>query len=382
MKVCIALEHHLFDTIGGAEYQAHLLALEIASRPGVEVFYLCRGTHSPGEESLPYRIVRLGTARGIRRRAVVFDTATLWKTLKRLAPDVIYQRTKLSYTGVCSAYARRAGIPMVYHTALENDLIRSLRRFSVGNFVFDVAESVMGNWGIQHASQVIVQTTEQTGLLRKNFRREPTLLVKNFQPLPAALPRKANARTRVLWVANIKPFKRPEVFVQLAERFRDRSDVEFIMVGTPSKHRRYVNLEAETRALPNFRFLGRQPLEEVNRLLESADLFVNTSLHEGFPNTYIQAWARGAVVASLGVDIDEGMRAQGVGFCCGDFEELHRTVAELADSAARRAAVAARAFEWVHSQHSMQNAARLTDLMLHAASTGVSSAPTKKTPAL
>ena len=61
-------------------------------------------------------------------------------------------------------------------------------------------------------------------------------------------------------------------------------------------------------------------------------MFVNTSLYEGFPNTFIQAWSHGAVVASLTVDIDGGMEAQGVGYCAGSFDRLEKIIDRLVSS--------------------------------------------------
>ena len=77
--------------------------------------------------------------------------------------------------------------------------------------------------------------------------------------------------------------------------------------------------------------------------MASAAIHVNTSSYEGFPNTFIQAWARGCVVATLTVDPDEqGMEALGIGFCAGNFERLCVIIDELARSPERRQAVAER----------------------------------------
>ncbi len=51
-------------------------------------------------------------------------------------------------------------------------------------------------------------------------------------------------------------------------------------------------------------FCGAISQQEVNAELANAHVLVNTSLYEGFPNTFIQAWMRRTVVVSLNVNPD------------------------------------------------------------------------------
>jgi glycosyltransferase involved in cell wall biosynthesis len=206
-------------------------------------------------------------------------------------------------------------------------------------------------------------------VLRERFARESAAVVRNFQPLPAGLPQKADRPVEVFWVANLKEVKRPELFVQLAESFSGRDDLKFTMAGRPAPLRgRYRPLMERIARTPNLEYLGELPIEAVNQRMAAAAIHVNTSSHEGFPNTFIQAWAQGAVVATIAVDPDEaGMEELGIGICAGSFEGLRRTIDQLARSPERRRAIAARAFAFAHANHSLAQGARLADLMLAAA---------------
>jgi glycosyltransferase involved in cell wall biosynthesis len=143
------------------------------------------------------------------------------------------------------------------------------------------------------------------------------------------------------------------------------------MVGMPSTNQRFASLMLEIEKCSNLRYFGGLPLENVNVLMSQADILVSTSRYdgEGFPNTFIQAWNNGAVVVSLSVDIDDGLEAQGVGYCAGNVDRLNAIVAELARSTETRRAIAKRSFEHVHKWHSMANATELADFMLNVAGT-------------
>jgi len=101
--------------------------------------------------------------------------------------------------------------------------------------------------------------------------------------------------------------------------------------------------------------------------MSEAVVHVNTSTFEGFPNTFLQAWARGAIVATLAVDPDECMEALGIGYCAGTMERLRAFIDDLSRSAEKRQKIAVQAFAFVHEKHGMTQGARLADLILQAA---------------
>jgi len=370
VHVCLVVESHPFANMGGAEYQAHLLAMEFSRRAGVRTTYLSRFV--PAEAEIPYDVRQMGqpTVRG--RRAALLDAQRLWTSLRELQPDVIYQRIKQSYTAVCALYARHSGIPLFFHAASEQDVDTSWRqrRWSM-NTPLDFAEVAAGNWGVRHASHVIVQTHEQAILLRANMQRGASLVVRNFQPLPVQQQRIDHPGVCVVWVGNLKPVKRPHLYVELAHRLQVHPEIQFLMVGRPGAERGMPQLMSEIAATPNIKFLGELTLDEVNALMDRADILVNTSNFEGSPNTFIQAWAHGVVVTSLAVDVDGGMETQGIGFCRRDMAQLAQIIAELARSPDWRRSVAERAFSYVHREHSLDNAMRLADTMLSTAQRAV-----------
>jgi glycosyltransferase involved in cell wall biosynthesis len=372
LKACVIVQNHPGVTMGGAQYQGHLLAEELARRADVEVTYLARDIPADAAKRFgtDYAIRSMGTWHGIRRRAAWFDAPQLLRTLRALQPDVIYQQMRQSYTGVCAYYARQARVPFFFQIASDLDIDPAW--FSGGissNLPFDLAETAAGLWGLRRTDYILAQTTRQARLLRERLGLEAAAVVRNFQPLPARLPEKAQAPIEVFWVANFKEVKRPELFVQLAEAFHGRKDIQFTMAGRPSgQRRRFAPLMERIGQMENLRYLGELPMEEVNKQMARAHIHVNTSAFEGFPNTFIQAWAQGAIVTTIAVDPDEeGMERLGIGICAGTFERLRSVIDELARNPERRRAMAACAFEFAHENHGLDRGARLADLMLEKA---------------
>jgi len=357
----------MFARMGGAEYQAHHLATELEGRDGVTVTYLAHAVPERISQS-SYLIRKIAGDNALNRRAVLFDAITLWRTLNELRPDVIYQRGKQGYTAICAHYAKRAGIPLVFHAASETDVNgRWRRRWLSMNAPFDLLEVAAGNWGVRRATCIVVQSKRQEVLLREFFGRSAVKVMRNFQPIPGSLPMKRSTGLRVLWVGNIKEVKRPDLFLELAGRLAGFPDIEFWMVGRPANYRSMRATMAAIHRSERVRFLGELPIDDVNGLMAEADVFVNTSNFEGFPNTFIQAWSRGAVVASLNVDIDGGMEAQGVGYCARSMTRLTETIVRLRAEPKLRQEISERAFAVARRDYSLRNAEELADLVLRVA---------------
>jgi glycosyltransferase involved in cell wall biosynthesis len=127
----------------------------------------------------------------------------------------------------------------------------------------------------------------------------------------------------ILWVGRIHPTKRPEMFLELARRLPRR---RFVMVGGAGQGvgDYYEKIRAEAATLPNVEATGFLPLARVEPWFDRARVFVNTSVFEGMPNTFLQAWSRD--VPTVGT-VDVGAAVHHV---VGDVESLATQVERLA----------------------------------------------------
>jgi glycosyltransferase involved in cell wall biosynthesis len=222
-------------------------------------------------------------------------------------------------------------------------------------------------YGIRRASCIVTQTSDQAKLLERNYRRKANAIIPNFHPLPGEKLDKSGELT-VTWVAGLKPWKRPEAFLDLANALEDLASVRFVMVGPESSGsgaRSWASaLLQRIHSTPNLEYRGGQTQAQVNGLLARSHVFVNTSDYEGFPNTFIQAWMREAAVVSLDVDPDSLLEHEGLGIVCGNSSErLAAAVRSLITDPAMRGRYAAKARGYALSRHSLANAEQLARLL-------------------
>jgi glycosyltransferase involved in cell wall biosynthesis len=368
-RLCIVTPAHSSTTAGGSEFQIDCLLETLIPQGRFEVYYL---TSFVADESIvdSYRIVRIGDGVRAPRFGYLTHAAPLYRALSKVRPSVIYQRVAGGYSAISAHYARRHDARFVWHIAHDSDVLPDMS-LEGRNPLRRYLEKRSVEYAIRHADCIIAQTAYQSQLLERNYRRKADAIVPNFQPAPRESIDKSGPLT-VVWIASLKPWKRPEAFVSLAAGLRDLAEVKFIMVGpwaAGSGERRWCEaLTARIQATANLTYLGPRSQAEVNELLARAHVFVNTSLHEGFPNTFIQAWSREAVIVSLDVDPDSLLSKERLGvFCNGSEEQLATAVRQLLAEPALRAELAAQGREHASSRHSLANASVLADLLEHRA---------------
>jgi len=252
---------------------------------------------------------------------------------------------------------------MIWHVAHTTDVTRESLD-NGRNVLRRRFEKCSVEYGIRRTDRIVVQTNDQGRLLAENYGRQADAVIPNFHPDAPEQPDKSGPLT-VVWIANLKLWKRPDVFVRLAQALRDLTGVRFLMLGEapPADSGWARELMRSIRDTPNLEFLGHRSTADVNQFLARASVFVNTSVHEGFPNTFVQAWLREAVVVSLSVNPDQVLDSQRVGIHAGTEEGLAKAVRHLLTDPAARADYAGRARAYAQTTHSVRNIGKLTELI-------------------
>jgi glycosyltransferase involved in cell wall biosynthesis len=338
--------------MGGSQYQVRCLAEVLVSEGGYEVHVLSRGV-SDTVPDMKYQLHNISDRTGLSRYAFFWDTFKLLRRLEKIRPDVIYQRVGCAYTGIAAYYAKRHKCRMIWHIAHDYD-VDPAGSLSAKVPLMHIIEKKALEYGLRNADTIIAQSRRQSDSLMRYYQRSAKV-IPNFHPVPQTMP-KDKRPVNVLWVANFKAWKQPDVFIRLARYLQYIDNVKFIMVGKPSGNSDWQSqLESDIEITENLQYLGELSQEQVNDLMQDAHIFVNTSIKEGFANTFIQAWMRHVTVVSLSVDPDNLLLDEGLGVITYSEKRLAEVVAELIVDDNKRKEVAEVGYSYAMKWHTMRN---------------------------
>ncbi|MGE0384296.1 MAG: glycosyltransferase family 4 protein [Gammaproteobacteria bacterium] len=244
----------------------------------------------------------------------------LWAALARADAQVYYVSTAGVHVGQAVLFARARGRRVIFRVSHDaNCSPRTLMiKYRRDRWLYE--------YGLRHVDLVLAQTEHQRRMLLENYGVTSTLAQMPVEPA-----RRIGAFQErdipVLWVNNLRRFKRPDLYVDLAARL---PSLPMHMIGGPvpgfeDYHRQMV---ARIRTAPNLHYHGPVPYHAVNDFFERTRVFVNTSDTEGYPNSYLQAWARGTPVVAF-FDPDGVIAREGLGVAAQTPDELARAVATL-----------------------------------------------------
>ena len=338
--------------VGGAEVQQNFIAPELARR-GYRVSMICYDYGQPDRTELDgvtiYNMHKPDEGIPVIRYLHPRLTS-LWRALTRADADVYYQRTAAAYTGFLAAFCRKHGRRSVYSGASDVDFIpgREDIRFLRDRLIFE--------WGLRNVDRIIAQNPTQQASVRENYGRDSVLIPSCYVPPPGA---HADRSGYVLWVATVRPSKRPEMLLEIARRMPHQ---RFVMVGgpdpAPNEVRYYEAIRDAARALPNIEAVGFVPYADADRYFDGARVVLNTSLYEGFPNTFLQAWSRG--IPTVGF-IDTGSRDgdESVYDYVRDVDQATAAIRRLMEDDAAWQAASRRVLEHFQQRHSVEAVASM-----------------------
>jgi glycosyltransferase involved in cell wall biosynthesis len=306
------------EFIGGAEVQQSILARALAGA-GYRVSMICLDFGQPQGVLLDgvtvHKAHRPDAGLPVLRFVHPRITA-MWRAMRAVDADVYYQRCSTMLTAVVAAFCHRYGKRSIFASAADLDFVPGSQpiRYLRDRWLFEQ--------GLKRVDRIVVQNATQQQNCRANYGRESTQIPSCYE-LPAGVsPRTGDC---VLWVASMRErdYKRPELFLELARRLPRR---RFVMIGgaggNASTNAGFERIRNAATALSNVEFTGFLPLPRVEPYFDRARVLVNTSLHEGMPNTFLQAWARGVPTVAF---IDIGARLRG--------EPLYRVVEHVEEAA-------------------------------------------------
>jgi len=338
MRITLAAAFFPGDRMGGSEYQTMLIAEGLADL-GHDVAYLATDASQEREFSAgKFRVMEIPGWRSVDWKP---HQVLVTQALRHTHPDICYVRV---FEGLASIvpWCKQAGVRVVSVSASA----KTASPFLLGYHPTEALTNLHSLEAFRHLrSFVSIRSSDahvcNTRALERQIRRWFPLkrirMVYNGSPVPPWEGMRFESSGQIIWVNNLKRWKRPEVFVELARRL---PQFEFVMIGAISAGRRYTRqlLSLLEGAPANLHYLGPLPIAQVNAMIRDSDLLLYTSLPvEGFGNSFLQAWFRGVPTLSLSFDLDGILEREGIGRCAADFGQLVGDVEELmVDDSLRR----------------------------------------------
>jgi glycosyltransferase involved in cell wall biosynthesis len=330
--------------IGGAELQQTLVAKALVKR-GLKVSMVVADYGQPDQASWS----GVTTIKAYRPDAGIVGFRFLhprwtkvWAALRRADADIYYVSCAGVLVWQVALFARLFRRKTVFRIASDSDC--DPRTLLVPTW----RDRKLYEYFLPAIDTVLAQTQHQRDLLMRNFHRESRIVAPIAEAAARRLPFHERA-IDVLWVGNFRPLKRAELLLTLAERLPGMS---FHMAGGPlaSDAEYFESMQRKAATLPNVEFHGAVLYDEVGELFERARVFVNTSDTEGFPNTFLQAWSRGAPVVTF-LDPGEIIAREGLGGVVANTGEMAGAVAALATDQTLWEATSARCCRYMDREY-------------------------------
>jgi glycosyltransferase involved in cell wall biosynthesis len=280
--------------------------------------------------------------------------------MKRSNSDIYYQRGAGAETGQVAGWCRMRRKKFVHAVAHEPDCCRELSK------LHNLRERVLYRWGLKLADEVIVQTATQQRLLQEQFGRT-SCVVQNCA-VPISMSSNNDSREpvseggSVLWIGRLHPVKRFEWLLELAKRMHQ---TEFVVIGGANVETEYDRqLVGRVKDLSNVRFLGEIPYEKMGAHYREARVLCCTSVKEGFPNVFLEAWRTGVPVVST-VDPDGVVERNGLGVIANTLDELESALRQLVSTGHRYDDMSRRCRSYFLENHTPEKTLAAFERVLH-----------------
>jgi glycosyltransferase involved in cell wall biosynthesis len=255
-----------------------------------------------------------------------FYPAAVWKiftSLQQAGADYYLTSASGPEVGLLGIYCFFTGKKMIFRTANEGDCTNQSR-------------TRLGRWrgwlyktGVALAHTIVVQNEQDAINMEKYFHKK-SVVIRSMAGKPA--PIKSQTRDSVLWIGRAAPIKDPGQFLSLAKMI---PQLKFIMIMTRSSNEEnlFEKIHTEAAGIKNLKLVDFVSHARIGRFYQKAITLVNTSVSEGFPNTFIEAGLYKTPVASLRVNPDRIISRHKMGvFADGDIDKLAAEIKAMANN--------------------------------------------------
>lgn len=363
MKICLIspLLYKLFHpddkrvlSFGGAEIQFYQLGLELAKDKDFKVSFIVGDFYKEQPKVEEFRIQNLEFRIQIYKvfkyyqRIPLVDTLAdffkLWKAMKEINADIYLIRGAGSLAGKCAFLAKKV-LKKKFIFCLAHDREANLNFFKKNNFY----TNWLFRFALKNSDEIITQYQKQKEIFKKNFNLN-NVVIKSAYPIENYQTKVKNYELRkyILWVGRLESWKRPEIFAKIATLFPDEN---FLLITNSSAK----ESKEKFSAIKNLIILEKIPFREMDSYFQRAKIFINTSITEGFPNTFIQAAKNGTPIISLNVNPDNFLEKYKCGFNAkNNFDEMLNNIELLLEKKDLWQRMSENSFKYTKENHDIK----------------------------
>ena len=284
---------------GGAEKQVYLLGKELSKNKKYEINYCVSDYGQKKFEK--YGNINIYNTFSFKDNIFV-SLKNILKQVKNINPDCCIFRgddKKIFILALIIKFFLK--IKYVFWISHDN----LVRKKSFFNYIL-----------FKNAFKVIAQTNDQKKLLKKNYPVNSVVIrnifVKGDNKIETNIKKNI-----ILWVGRSEKWKRPEIFLELANK---NTGEKFVMVmsAATNKEKYFNKIKELAEKQKNLMFLSNLKFDDIIKYYKESKLFVITSKEEGFSNTMMEAMEYSCPILSLKVNPDNIIDEYKLGFCAHD----------------------------------------------------------------
>jgi glycosyltransferase involved in cell wall biosynthesis len=356
IKICFvqAFAYAVFNPksnakIGGAEVDLYNIATELSKDKRFDIYFLVADF---GQKDLEIYENNIKVIKGhSQEKAFSNYFNALFKffiRLNQINADIYFTANLSKYVGFTNIYCkifRKIHIHRTEHQHQVNKkvILKEIRKGHLKYLFF--------LFGFMNVDHIVVQNEEDKDVLKKTYNF-PSNIIRNSYPIYRTYN---NDKSFILWVARSEKWKRPELFIKLAKAFPTENFVMIMPIAADKKY--FQMVKDKTLELPNIKFIPGVPFSEIEDYYKKAKIFVNTSLSEGFPNSFNQAMNFSTPILSLNVNPDNFIQKNQVGlYCHNDFQEIIENLKILLYNKDLWKKFSENAYNYVYREMNIENA--------------------------
>jgi len=285
---------------GGAEVDLYLIGTELAKDEGFEVSFVTADYGQADSDVIDD--VTVIKSLDFNKNSLT-GALKIWRAMSQAGADIYVLKTPSAGMLLIAMFCLVNNKSFVYRSASarECDGTYLKEHYWLGRAFA---------WSLHKARTVFVQNSVDKDNMARTIGVS-AIVIPNAHRLEES---SSSDRSVILWVGRSAPIKRPELFIELAEKNPEHSFVMICQHATGDKN--YDRLSYYAASVSNLEFHKHVPFSGIDEFFRNSKIFVNTSDSEGFPNTFIQACKSATSILSLKVNPDGFLDKFSCGLSC------------------------------------------------------------------